>query len=114
MTENFTTFQSKDFALRLANLREAQKKSASAMSHELGRNRNYINGIELQRYLPSLSEFFEICSYLEVSASDFFNLDWQPEGEMDEGKDVSLAHLCDELTPEQSDAVYQMIREFLS
>ncbi len=65
------TFEAKDFALRLAMLREARKISACAMSHELGHNRNYINGIELQKYFPSLTEFFEICNYLGISPGDF-------------------------------------------
>lgn len=110
------TFQPKDFALRLATLREARHVSARAMSHDLGHNRNYINGIECQKYLPSLSEFFEICDYLCISPSDFFNLSKteKPRNSGIPPADISpLALLCDELTPKQSNCVYQMLQAFM-
>jgi DNA-binding XRE family transcriptional regulator len=110
------TFQLQDFALRLATLRESKKISACAMSHALGHNRNYINGIELQRYLPSLTEFFEICSYLNISPSDFFNPQKQMRYHGDSSsflQEESLSGLWAKMTPEQCDSVYQMIQEFL-
>jgi transcriptional regulator with XRE-family HTH domain len=109
-------FQLQDFALRLSTLREAKQISARAMSHALGHNKNYINSIELQHHLPSLAEFFEICNFLNVSPSDFFN----PQKQMMQQDsfffyedEESLALLWEEMTPEQRDSVYQMIQEFL-
>lgn len=61
------------FAERLAKLREIKSISARDMSLSLGQNENYINKIENKRNLPSMSAFFNICEYLEVSPSEFFN-----------------------------------------
>ncbi len=110
------TFEAKDFALRLAMLREARKISACAMSHELGHNRNYINGIELQKYFPSLTEFFEICNYLGISPGDFFSPQKEETpalGRATPAQLTPLALLCDELTPQQANIVYQMLCVFL-
>lgn len=101
------TFDSAAFSLRLAQLRAAKNVSARAMSHYLGHNKNYINQIEAQKFLPSLSEFFEICAYLCVSPSEFFNT------EIKNPNDISaLSNLFRKLTPEQADSVYHMLREF--
>lgn len=111
-----TTFQPQDFALRLATLREARRVSACAMSHDLGHNRNYINGIELQKYFPSLTEFFEICSYLNISPSDFFRLKEEDKSQLSGTAPAEISPLvllCDELTPQQADCLYQMLCQFL-
>ena len=55
MKKNPVALQTQDFALQLAKLREAREISACAMSYDLGHNRSYINGIELQKYLPSFT-----------------------------------------------------------
>lgn len=112
MTGQGTIFHLDDFGLRLATLREERHISARTMSHDLGQNKNYINGIETKHYLPSLKKFFEICDYLKVSPRDFFDLDGCiPFPTPSETTPLML--ICDELTPEQADCVYQMIRNFL-
>lgn len=72
MKKNPVALQTQDFALQLAKLREAREISACAMSYDLGHNRSYINGIELQKYLPSFTEFIEICNYLNATPNDLF------------------------------------------
>ena len=107
MKNNTEIFDAATFSLRLAQLRQAKNVSARAMSHYLGHNKNYINQIESQKFLPSLTEFFEICAYLSISPSDFFNT------EIKNPNDISgIADLCRKLTPEQADGVYHMLREF--
>lgn len=65
----------KDFALRLARLREKKGVSARDMSLSIGQNPGYINNIESGKTHPSLSGFFYICDYLKVTPKDFFDLD---------------------------------------
>ena len=65
----------KDFALRLAQLREKKNVSAREMSLAIGQNPGYINNIESGKSLPSLIGVFYICDYLGVSVSEFFDLD---------------------------------------
>lgn len=65
----------KDFALRLAQLREKKNVSAREMSLAIGQNPGYINNIESGKSLPSLPGVFYICDYLGLSVSEFFDLD---------------------------------------
>ena len=65
----------KDFALRLAQLREKKNISAREMSLAIGQNPGYINNIESGKSLPSLPGVFYICDYLGISVSEFFDLD---------------------------------------
>ena len=53
----------KDFALRLAQLREKKNVSAREMSLAIGQNPGYINNIESGKSLPSLPGVFYICDY---------------------------------------------------
>ncbi|MBR2634991.1 MAG: helix-turn-helix transcriptional regulator [Clostridia bacterium] len=64
----------KDFALRLAQLRQKKKVSAREMSLAIGQNAGYINNIESGKSLPSLPGVFYICDYLGISVSEFFDL----------------------------------------
>lgn len=65
--------ENKDFALRLARLREKKGVSARDMSLSIGQNPGYINNIESGKSLPSLSGIFYICEYLGVTPSEFFD-----------------------------------------
>lgn len=65
----------KDFALRLARLREKKGVSAREMSLSIGQNPAYINSIELGKASPSLEVFFYICDYLQITPSQFFDLE---------------------------------------
>ena len=53
----------KDFALRLAQLREKKNVSAREMSLAIGQNPGYINNIENGKAMPSLNGIFYICDY---------------------------------------------------
>ena len=64
-----------EFQTRLAQLREKKGVSARDMSLSIGQNPGYINNIETGKALPSMSGFFYICEYLQLSPRDFFDTD---------------------------------------
>ena len=45
------------------------------MSYDLGHSRGYINNITSGKSMPSMNEFFAICSYFGITPSDFFNIE---------------------------------------
>ena len=61
------------FAKRLAQLRGQKGVSAREMSLAIGQGPAYINNIENQHKLPSMTGFFYICEYLGLSPKDFFD-----------------------------------------
>lgn len=64
-----------DFPMRLAKLRTKKGVSARDMSLSIGQNPGYINNIETGKALPSMSTFFYICEYLNISPQEFFDTD---------------------------------------
>lgn len=62
-----------DFPIRLAMLRELKGVSAREMSLSIGQNPSYINNIETGKALPSMSGFFFICEYLNITPQEFFD-----------------------------------------
>jgi transcriptional regulator with XRE-family HTH domain len=46
------------------------------MSHDLGMSENYIFNIESDYAYPTMTIFFAICEYLDVTPKEFF--DWEP------------------------------------
>lgn len=61
------------FGKRVEQLRLEKNVSAREMSLALGQNSSYINRIENGKALPSLSVFFYICDYFQISPKDFFD-----------------------------------------
>lgn len=61
-----------DFSIRLAKLRTQKGVSARDMSLSIGQNPGYINNIETGKALPSMSTFFYICDYLNITPQEFF------------------------------------------
>lgn len=62
-----------DFQIRLAKLRMQKGVSARDMSLSIGQNPSYINNIENGKALPSMSAFFFICDYLDITPEEFFD-----------------------------------------
>lgn len=58
---------------RITQLRILKGVSEYQMSYDLGHSRGYINNISSGKALPSLTEFFSICDYFEISPIDFFD-----------------------------------------
>ncbi|MGN1349841.1 MAG: helix-turn-helix domain-containing protein [Anaerovoracaceae bacterium] len=63
------------FSERLTQLRQQNGASAREMSLAIGQNGSYINRIENGKAFPSMQCFFYICEFLQVSPSDFFDMD---------------------------------------
>ena len=63
-----------DFVDRLTKLRLAKGVSARDMSLSIGQNASYINNIESGKALPSMSAFLNICDYLNIKPSEFFDI----------------------------------------
>ncbi len=63
------------FVKRLVELRQLKGVSARDMSLSLGQSAGYINNIENGVNLPSMTMFFYICDYLNISPKDFFEMD---------------------------------------
>ena len=62
-----------NFSNRLYQLRTQKGVSARDMSLSLGQNAGYINNIETGKSFPSMTSFFYICEYLDVSPMEFFD-----------------------------------------
>jgi transcriptional regulator with XRE-family HTH domain len=67
-----TVLAEEGFSRRLTQLRSERNVSAREMSLSLGQAAGYINSIENGNSLPSMSMFFEICEYLQITPRDFF------------------------------------------
>lgn len=64
-----------EFPTRLIQLRMQKGVSARDMSLSIGQNAGYINNIETGKALPSMSGFFFICEYLNITPYEFFDID---------------------------------------
>ena len=68
-------FTLEDFPQRLSQLRLKKGVSAREMSLAIGYNEGYIQNIESGKACPSMEKLLYICEYLEISPSEFFDLD---------------------------------------
>lgn len=73
--KNHTHTYRKEFCSRLTKLRMDRDVSARDMSLSLGLSESYINKIENEKTLPSMSTFFDICDYFHITPQEFFNID---------------------------------------
>ena len=58
---------------RITQLRLQKDVSEYKMSYDLGHSRGYINNLSSGKTLPSMTEFFAICDYFEISPAEFFD-----------------------------------------
>ncbi len=85
MSEGFMCeMYEKTFGDRLAFLRMQKGVSARDMSLSIGQNPSYINSIENKKALPSMSGFFYICEFLEITPQEFFDVESQSPTELRE------------------------------
>ena len=98
----------KDFSLRLAKLRERMGVSARDMSLSIGQNPGYINNIETGKSMPSLAGIFYICDYLEITPSEFFDLENQNPAQLQE-LISNLIQLDDDLLYHISEIVRKLV-----
>jgi len=57
---------------RITQLRMQKGVSEYKMSYDLGHSRGYVNNITAGKTLPSMTEFFAICEYFEITPTAFF------------------------------------------
>lgn len=58
---------------RITQLRINKGLSEYQLSYNLGHSRGYINNITSGKSLPSMSEFFSICDYFNITPIEFFD-----------------------------------------
>ncbi|MBO4884155.1 MAG: helix-turn-helix transcriptional regulator [Clostridia bacterium] len=94
------------FSQRLAALRIQKGISARDMSLSLGQSAGYINNIENGVNFPSMSMFFLICDFLNVSERDFFDADLPSPSKARE-----LSEACRGLSDDQLQNLIALIRD---
>lgn len=94
------------FSQRLAELRMRKGVSARDMSLSLGQSESYINKIENRRTLPSMTGFFYICDYLEISPCDFFSTSVSNPKQV-----VELLQQWEKLPPDFAEHILQVIKD---
>lgn len=67
--------EQREFSMRLTKLREEKGVSARDMSLSIGQCASYINGVENGANFPSMTVFFYICEYLNITPKEFFDTD---------------------------------------
>ena len=82
-----------EFSERLTKLRLKKGVSARDMSLTLGQSESYINRIESQKMLPSMSVFFYICDYFGITPEEFFATEETPDLEIP-GQRKTGSHPC--------------------
>lgn len=97
-----------EFPARLARLRAKKGVSSRDMSLSIGQNAGYISNIECGKALPSMSVFFFICEYLNITPSAFFD----EENENPEKLQKLIADLK-KLDDEQLDTISTLVRGLL-
>ena len=100
--------EEKDFALRLAQLREKKGVSARDMSLSIGQNPGYINSIENGKVRPSLDGFFFICEYLGVTPSEFFDTEIPNPSKLD-----SITEDLKKLDDKQLETISNLVKELI-
>lgn len=96
----------KEFALRLARLREKKGVSARDMSLSIGQNPGYINNIETGKSKPSLDGLFYICEYLNITPSEFFDVESLNPSKLD-----SLINDMKKLNDGQLDVISALVKD---
>jgi transcriptional regulator with XRE-family HTH domain len=61
------------FYERLTKLRIKKQVSAREMSLAMGQSHGYITQLESKHRLPSMTVFFYICDYLNITPKDYFD-----------------------------------------
>ena len=98
----------KDFAIRLARLREKKGVSARDMSLSIGQNPGYINNIETGKSKPSLDGIFFICEYLGVTPSEFFDMNSSNPSKLD-----AIIKDMKKLNDRQLDTIATLVKDLI-
>lgn len=96
------------FCKRLTQLRLEKGVSAREMSLALGQSESYINRIENNQMLPSLTVFFYICDYFHISPKEFFDDD----SEVDLNY-IELTNNLKQLPPEERELISLLVMDMI-
>lgn len=99
----------KEFARRLAQLRTSYGISARDMSLSIGQNPGYINTIENGKSFPTMSNFFYICDFLNITPKEFFDT-----SSSNPGKLKSLMDNIKKLNDKEIDALVIIVEGMLN
>ena len=94
----------KAFSLRLSKLRINKGVSARDMSLSIGQSPSYINNIETGLSYPSMTVFFYICDYLEITPAEFFDIKSE-----NPTKEKDLLNAIKGLSNEQLDSIITLV-----
>lgn len=98
--------EKEEFIRRLVELRMKKGVSARDMSLSLGQSPGYINNIETGVNFPSMTVFFYICEYLEISPKEFFDVEAHNPAKINQIKKLSEG-----LSDEKLDLVINLLTE---
>lgn len=93
-----------NFSNRLSQLRIKKEVSAREMSLSLGQNSGYIHNIESGKALPSMTSFFYICEYLNITPLEFFNFESESPQAV-----TSLYHNLSKLSSSQLESIVTIV-----
>ena len=94
------------FIKRLVELRMNKGVSARDMSLSLGQSPGYINNIENGVNFPSMTVFFYICEYLNVTPKEFFDIESTNPTKLNQ-----LIDLAKNLSNDKLELIMNLIKE---
>ncbi len=97
--------EQKEFINRIVQLRLSKGVSARDMSLSLGQSAGYINNIENGVNYPSMSIFFYICDFFDITPKQFFDTE-----SIDPLKERELISVAQGLTKEQLDSLIAFLK----
>ena len=98
--------EKEDFIKRLTELRMNKGVSARDMSLSIGQSAGYINNIENGVNLPSMTVFFYICEYFDMTPREFFDT-----GATDPIRSRELAELAKGLSREKLEHLIALVKD---
>lgn len=94
---------------RLTALRLNNDLSERKLSLDFGRNSNYFNDIAKGKFLPSMSEFFSICEFFDISPSYFF----ETNEKLSSVSKEQAKHLIESVDEEEMAVLLHVIKKFI-
>ena len=104
--EGYYMIDEEFFRDRLRTLRNEKQVSAREMSLALGQNESYINKIESGKATTTIPSFINICEYLKISPSVFF--DEETRNTFDK---QDFEYYLTKLSPNQAKYILELLKD---
>ena len=88
---------------RITQLRLNKGLSEYQLSYSLGHSRGYIYNISSGKSLPSMSEFFAICDFFNITPAEFFSKALDSMQELNDDDMLLILTLINRLKKNQSE-----------